>query len=146
MGRTLRNRDSEEIASMRTNINILPKPHIFILALDSIETELTEQCQTCFIKVSTCKHTKFTLLVCSFRTITRRKTKKPENKTNVNESMLHQMHSECIYSTYTKITVFWKKFTKILEKRAVSIQKANDEDEDSRFFQNVDKFLTDYMI
>ena len=60
--------------------------------------------------------------------------------------MLHQMHSECIYSTYTKITVFWKKFTKILEKRAVSIQKANDEDEDSRFFQNVDKFLTDYMI
>jgi hypothetical protein len=34
------------------------------------------------------------LLVCSFRTITRIKTKKPETKTNITEFMLHQMHSE----------------------------------------------------
>jgi hypothetical protein len=43
MGRTLRNRESKQIPSMRTNINILPKPHIFILTFDSIETELSEE-------------------------------------------------------------------------------------------------------
>jgi len=59
--------------------------------------------------------------------------------------MLHQMHSEkYVYSTYTKIIVFWKKFTSILEECAMSIQKANDEDGESRFFQNVDKFLQEY--
>lgn len=87
MGRTLRYRDSKQIASMRTNINVLPKPHVFILTLDSIETELAEECQACFVEVCTCKHTKFILLVCSFRTIARRKTKKPETKTNITEFM-----------------------------------------------------------
>jgi hypothetical protein len=44
-----------------------------------------------------------------------------------------------------KIPVFWKKFTSILEEHALSIQKANDEDGESRFFQTIDKFLADYM-
>jgi len=44
-----------------------------------------------------------------------------------------------------KSTVFWKKFTSISWEHALSFQKANDEDGESRFFQTVDKFLSDYM-